>query len=179
MLLFYPGRITRIRYNVWHYSPVAQSVERLAVNQLVAGSSPARGAILDKSRFPQGKRLLFLYTPCLWIAFRTMVAFLQCRDNPVKDLSVKLHGLSYLSKLPRHCLLTHILVKQLHDRDLEEGCGDVYLSYALKKEYPHAASPPPSHIFSSRLALPLKILLLSSAESWSSFIHFVPGTFGT
>src|SRR5436190_23977246 len=40
-LLFYPGRITRIRYNVWHYSPVAQSVERLAVNQLVAGSSPA------------------------------------------------------------------------------------------------------------------------------------------
>src|SRR5262245_28846108 len=43
-LTFYPGRIMRIRYNVWHYSPVAQSVERLAVNQLVAGSSPARGA---------------------------------------------------------------------------------------------------------------------------------------
>src|SRR5262245_44831888 len=33
--------------------------------------------------------------------------------------------------------------------------------------------PPPSprlgHIFSSRLALPLKILVLSAAESWSSF----------
>ena len=55
----------RIRYNSWHHSPVAQSVERLAVNQLVAGSSPARGAILDRSRFPSGKRLLFLYTPCL------------------------------------------------------------------------------------------------------------------
>jgi hypothetical protein len=63
-LTFYPRRIMRIRYNVWHYSPVAQSVERLAVNQLVAGSSPARGAILDRSRFLQGKRLLFLYTPC-------------------------------------------------------------------------------------------------------------------
>ena len=39
--------------------------------------------------------------------------------------------------------------------------------------------PSPSHIFSRRLALPLKILVLSSAESWSSFIHFVPGTFCT
>ena len=37
----------------------------------------------------------------------------------------------------------------------------------------------PGYIFSSRLALPLKILALSSAESWSSCIHFVPGTFCT
>ena len=42
----------RIRYNIWHYSPVAQSVERLAVNQLVAGSSPARGASQKPSEAP-------------------------------------------------------------------------------------------------------------------------------
>lgn len=30
-------------------------------------------------------------------------------------------------------------VKQLHDRDLEEGFGNVYLPYALEKKYPHAA----------------------------------------
>ena len=33
----------QLRYNP-RYSPVAQSVERLTVNQEVAGSSPARGA---------------------------------------------------------------------------------------------------------------------------------------
>jgi integron integrase len=31
------------------------------------------------------------------------------------------------------------VVKQLHERDLEEGFGDVYLPYALEKKYPHAA----------------------------------------
>jgi integron integrase len=30
-------------------------------------------------------------------------------------------------------------VKRLHDRDLEEGFGDVYLPYALEKKYPYAA----------------------------------------
>jgi len=30
-------------------------------------------------------------------------------------------------------------VKRLHDRDLEEGFGDVYLPYALEKKYPCAA----------------------------------------
>jgi hypothetical protein len=35
--------VGHVRYNP-HYSPVAQSVERLTVNQEVAGSSPARGA---------------------------------------------------------------------------------------------------------------------------------------
>src|SRR5262245_27451820 len=59
MLLFYPRRIMRIRYNVWHYSPVAQSVERLAVNQLVAGSSPARGASWTEVVFGRGNDLCF------------------------------------------------------------------------------------------------------------------------
>ena len=31
----------------WFYSSVAQLVEQLTVNQLVAGSSPARGAKID------------------------------------------------------------------------------------------------------------------------------------
>ena len=43
-------------------SSVAQSVERLAVNQLVAGSSPARGAIPNEGRFPKGKRPFFVDT---------------------------------------------------------------------------------------------------------------------
>lgn len=30
-------------------------------------------------------------------------------------------------------------VKQLHDRDLEEGFGNVYLPYALERKYPYAA----------------------------------------
>src|ERR1044072_5580450 len=33
------------------YSPVAQSVEQLAVNQLVGGSSPSRGASFQNCRF--------------------------------------------------------------------------------------------------------------------------------
>src|SRR5438876_2110111 len=37
------GKIGSHRVGAWH-SPVAQSVERLTVNQEVAGSSPARGA---------------------------------------------------------------------------------------------------------------------------------------
>src|SRR2546422_5212208 len=52
----------RIRYNVWHYSPVAQSVERLAVNQLVAGSSPARGASQKPSEAPLAA--FFFLEPC-------------------------------------------------------------------------------------------------------------------
>ena len=43
-----------------HGSPVAQSAERVAVNHLVAGSSPARGAKLDKGHFPHGKWPLFV-----------------------------------------------------------------------------------------------------------------------
>ena len=35
--------VSQVRYNTRH-SPVAQLVERLTVNQEVAGSSPARGA---------------------------------------------------------------------------------------------------------------------------------------
>src|SRR5215471_6889799 len=88
-LTFYPRRIMRIRYNVWHYSPVAQSVERLAVNQLVAGSSPARGAILDRSRFPQGKRLLFLYTPYFDFGDQHTSAVSVCAQ-PLKPPSVLL-----------------------------------------------------------------------------------------
>lgn len=34
----------------FNYSPVAQSVEQLAVNQLVGGSSPSRGASLDQKQ---------------------------------------------------------------------------------------------------------------------------------
>ncbi len=41
-------------------SPVAQSVERLAVNQLVAGSSPARGATFQ-AVFRQGKQPFLLH----------------------------------------------------------------------------------------------------------------------
>ena len=36
-------------YNTGIGSSIAQSVEQLAVNQLVAGSSPARGAILSST----------------------------------------------------------------------------------------------------------------------------------
>jgi hypothetical protein len=35
-----------------YYSPVAQSVEQLAVNQLVGGSNPSRGASLDQMKRP-------------------------------------------------------------------------------------------------------------------------------
>ena len=43
-------------------SPVAQSVERLAVNQLVAGSSPARGATFLRVRFNM-RQVLRRHTP--------------------------------------------------------------------------------------------------------------------
>ena len=40
-------------------SPVAQSVEQLAVNQLVGGSSPSRGASLDEKALRQLCRRAF------------------------------------------------------------------------------------------------------------------------
>jgi len=43
--------------------------------------------------------------------------------------------LNVLSALQQHLQA----VKQLHDRDLEAGFGDVYLPYALEKKYPYAA----------------------------------------
>ena len=45
---------------VYLLSPVAQSVEQLAVNQLVGGSSPSRGASFQKCRFSFVNRLFFV-----------------------------------------------------------------------------------------------------------------------
>jgi hypothetical protein len=42
------------------YSPVAQSVEQLAVNQLVGGSSPSRGARFQKGHFSH-QEVAFLF----------------------------------------------------------------------------------------------------------------------
>ena len=39
------------------YSPVAQSVEQMAVNHRVRGSSPRRGANINKARFDIGPLL--------------------------------------------------------------------------------------------------------------------------
>ena len=75
-VIFHAGRMSEILYNlvasaVQPNSPVAQSVERLAVNQLVAGSSPARGAAFLRVRFnmrqvlrrrtPQDRTVSLLY----------------------------------------------------------------------------------------------------------------------
>ena len=51
------------------YSSIAQSVERMTVNHDVAGSSPAWGAILDKSELVRrfGFVRILSRTSCVWI----------------------------------------------------------------------------------------------------------------
>lgn len=41
-------RLCKCKYNHSTYAPLAQSVEQLAVNQWVGGSSPSGGAISEK-----------------------------------------------------------------------------------------------------------------------------------
>ena len=47
-MVFIPACNKTNHFKITEYSPVAQSVEQVAVNHPVAGSSPARGAIAKK-----------------------------------------------------------------------------------------------------------------------------------
>jgi hypothetical protein len=91
-----------MRYNIRHPSPVAQSVERLAVNQLVAGSSPARGA----SKEPLERSLAAF---SLWLCSRLPV--LHCPRRPVCS-----RMLSQLDTAPSlTCAVLSLLVSQRLD----------------------------------------------------------------
>ena len=57
------------------------------------------------------------------------------RDGKGSQDRVTVLPLNVKSALQRHLQA----VKQLHDRDLEEGFGNVYLPYALERKYPYAA----------------------------------------
>jgi hypothetical protein len=64
-------------------------------------------------------------------------------------------GSTTLPRNLREELQTHIeAVKALHHRDLEEGCGEVYIPEALTRKYPKAARETGWHwVFPAR-ALP-------------------------
>jgi integron integrase len=76
---------------------------------------------------------------------------MECVRLRVKDIDFSYHQITVregkgmkdrVTMLPRSVhadLRRHIdTVKQLHEQDLQEGFGHVYLPYALEKKYPHA-----------------------------------------
>jgi integron integrase len=66
-------------------------------------------------------------------------------------------------------LRTHLArVKGLHERDLAEGFGEVYLPYALARKYPHAGrSWPCSTCFPPAAGRPIRSMPSSGATTWT------------
>src|ERR671910_441431 len=99
------------------YSPVAQSVEQLAVNQLVGGSSPSRGASLDQKRkaFRQCRRafcvqLRFLKSPPLLVN-RRMTCLSNYLDLGTKPVIYKIADLTFVSDMTACATLTESTVR--------------------------------------------------------------------
>lgn len=111
--------------------PVVLSREEVkAVLQCLSGSPWLMASLL----YGSGLRLL----ECLRLRIKDIDFSYQqitVRDGKGAQDRVTVLPLNVQSALQQHLQA----VKQLHDRDLEAGFGNVYLPYALERKYPYAA----------------------------------------
>lgn len=127
-----PGRIEDVvRVHKPNTRPVVLTREEVkAVLQCFSGPTWLMASLL----YGSGLRLL----ECLRLRIKDLDFSSQqmtVREGKGAQDRVTILPLNVKSPLQQHVQA----VKQLPDRDLEEGFGNVYLPYALEKKYPHAA----------------------------------------